>query len=84
MNIQPTLPVNFGIYKGTKPTRYGKIDTGLFKGNKIDVYYSYENNKIKHKLYYVTDSLGNWIKSKLIYFDDFGEKKVIKSNPKKR
>ena len=81
MQIQPTNPVNFGIYKGTKPTRYGRIDTGIINGKKLDIYYSYENRQIKHKLYYLTDNIGNWIKSKLIYFDDKGERKVIRSTP---
>lgn len=79
MKIQPTIPVNFGIYKGKKPTTYGIKETGIINGKKLDVYTAYENGKIKHKLYYFYDSAGNWIKSKLKYFDENGEQKEIRS-----
>lgn len=79
MKLQPTNPINFGIYQGTKFTRYGKRDTGIINGNKLDIYTAYEEGKVKHKLYYLYDSAGNWIKSKLKYFDDFGELKTIRS-----
>ena len=79
MKLQPTNPVNFGIYQQTKITRYGKIDKGIINGKKLDIYTSYENGKVKHRLYYLTDLAGNWIKSKLKYFDDKGELKTIRS-----
>lgn len=82
MKIQPTNPINFGIYQGTKLTRYGKRDTGIINGKKLDIYTAYENGKVKHKLYYLYDNAGNWIKSKLKYFNDFGELKTIRSKTK--
>ena len=32
-----------------------------------------------HKLYYLKDKLGNWIKSKLIYFTDNRRDKIVRS-----
>lgn len=86
MKLQPTNPVNFGIYKGTTIKRYPnnrvtKIVHGEYRGNKIDVYNAYENNQLKNKLYYVTDPIG-WLKSKLKYFENNKCVKTINSTRK--
>lgn len=67
MIIQPIPPNNptFGIYLKTTPKYYGYVMHGLFKNNYIDIYTVYEDNLLKHKLYYVKNNAGNWIKSKL-------------------
>jgi len=67
MKIQP-IPQNsptFGIYIKTTPKYYGHITHGAFKGNTIDIYTAYEGSWIRHKLYYVKNNAGNWVKSKL-------------------
>lgn len=83
MKIQPTQsnkPAHsFGILKSYKKTSYGDYTVGLFKGKKIEIFNAYKHNQ---KLIYVSDNLLNWIKSKLIYFQD-GVKKVVRSENKK-
>lgn len=77
MKVQPIPPKQptFGIYIKTKKTAYGYCDIGKFKGNNIEIYNDLKDNA---KLYYVSDSIRKWIKSKLIYFEN-GIKKVLKS-----
>ena len=71
MNIQPVNNTSFGIYKGTRKTYYGFVDSGTYKDMNIDIYNAFNNNgTLKHKLYYVTDLTRNWIKSKLKFFRD--------------
>jgi hypothetical protein len=75
MKIQPTDNIKFGIYKGTKITHYGQCDYGVFRNKNIEIYQDYRD---KTKLYYVSDMVRKWIKSKLIYFQD-GVKRIIRS-----
>ena len=75
MIIDTSRKINFGIYKGIKKTGYGQRMYGTYKGNNIDIYYDKQD---KTKLFYVSDQLRNWIKSKLVYFDK-GNKKVVTS-----
>ena len=77
MDIKPINQVNFGIYKGIKRTGYGQCTHGEFKGYNIDIYY---DTKDKTKLYYVSDKIKNWVKSKLEYFDKGKKKTVISEN----
>lgn len=82
MKVQP-IPKNsptFGIYKGTKFTHYGQCDYGIFRNKNIEIY---TDKADKTKLYYVSDIVRNWIKSKLIYFQN-GIKKVVRSEAKER
>lgn len=74
MNPKPD-PVTFGIYLKTQKTSYGHCDIGKFKGNNIEIYHDYET---KSKLYYVSDKVRKWIKSKLVYFQN-GIKKINRS-----
>ena len=85
MQIQPIQPNNpsFGIYKVTKVTSYGNRETGFLNGHKLDVYTAKEDGILVHKLYYLSDKFGNWIKSKLVYFENGKKVKVIKSERKK-
>ena len=82
MKIQPIQrnQLNFGIYKGTKKTNYGYCDYGVFKDHNIEIYFDKTD---KTKLYYVSDMVRNWIKSKLIYFEN-NIKKVIRSEASQR
>lgn len=76
MKIQPTQdPVTFGIYKGSKPTSYGKYIWGEYKEHKIEVYDAF---KLQQKLLYVSDKFKNFVKSKLIYIEN-GTKKITRS-----
>ena len=76
--IQPN-PVTFGIYKNTRITGYGQCDYGVYKNHNIEIYTAKENNKLIHKLFYVSDAVRNFIKSKLIYFEN-GIKRVVRSS----
>lgn len=74
MEVKP-IQLNFGIYKGSKVTGYGKCDFGVYKGNNIEIYHDTKDNT---KLIYVSDRIKRWIKSKLVFFRD-GKKKIIYS-----
>ena len=78
MKPQPITTYNpsFGIYKYTKTTSYGKCTYGKYKNYNIEIY---DDKKDNAKLYYVSDSIRKWIKSKLVYFDK-NIKKIIRSN----
>ena len=79
MKTEPINPYpTFGIYLRTKKTAYGHCDIGKFKENNIEIYHDYKD---KTKLYYVSDKVRNWIKSKLIYFER-GIKKIVRSERK--
>lgn len=73
--IPPIYEPSFGIYLKTKKTGYGHCDIGKYKDRNIEIYHDYET---KSKLYYISDSLRNWIKSKLIYFEN-GVKRIVRS-----
>lgn len=75
MIIETSRKVNFGVYKWTKNTGLGQRTYGEYKDNRIDIYYDKQD---KTKLIYVSDMFMNWIKSKLIYFEN-GIKKVLRS-----
>ena len=76
MRIEPTRPQpTFGILEHWHPTRYGDYKCGHYKGYKIEVFH---DKKYDQKLIYVSDSLMNWVKSKLIYIQN-GIKKVMRA-----
>jgi hypothetical protein len=74
---RPIDSVNFGIYLKTRKTSYGQCDYGIYKNKNIEIYTAKENGKLIHKLFYVSDAVRNFIKSKLIYFEN-GIKKVLR------
>ena len=74
MIIETNRKINFGIYKGTKYSPFGKCVHGIYKNNNIEIY---TNKEDKTKLFYISDLFMNWIKSKLIYFEN-GVKKVVR------
>ena len=80
MIIQPIKPnePTFGILKSHRPTSYGEYMTGNYKGYKIEIFNASKNQQ---KLIYVSDSLLNWVKSKLIYIEN-NVKKVVRSERK--
>ena len=80
MKIQPTDSLNFGILKGIKKRPYGEYMWGEYKDKKIEVYDAYKFNQF---LIYLSDKFGNFIKSKLIYFQD-GIKKITKAEGRHR
>lgn len=79
--------VSFGIYKSTKVSDFGyrKVvcDSGIVNNKKIDIYNSYENGQLAHKLYYLSDIVGKWIKSKLEFIKNGKIDKVVRSENKK-
>ena len=75
----PNQPVFKGIRQGSKDymREYGKVtrERGFFKGKRLDVYSAYDKEgNLVNKLYYLADNVGNWLKSKLVYFDKDGKK----------
>lgn len=80
MQIQPIQPnkpqPSFGVYRGMRKTTYGKCIYGKYKDYNIEIYDDKQDNA---KLYYVSDNMYKWIKSKLVYLDN-GIKRVIRSN----
>lgn len=84
-NISKTPP--FKCHKGTteKLRDYGKVikDTGFINGKKLEIYSAYsKEGKLLHKLYYLADSVGNWLKSKLKYYENGKVIKEIRSEKK--
>lgn len=77
MNIQ-IFPISFGIYKGCKSREYGQYLWGEYKDYKIEVYDAYNYGQ---KLIYIADKFKNFIKSKLIYWQD-GVKKTTQCEGK--
>lgn len=81
-NISKTPP--FKCHKGTteKIRDYGKVikDTGIINGKRLDIYSAYDlEGNLIHKLYYLADSVGNWIKSKLKYYENGKVVKEVRS-----
>ena len=72
MNIKPlSSNPSFGIYLKTVKKPYGYMTQGKYKGHIIDIYSSFDgNNLLKHKLFYVRNAAGNWIKSKLNFYNN--------------
>lgn len=78
-NFSTREPVFDGIRQESKEVlrEYGKVtrERGFLNDKRLDIYNAYnKEGKLIHKLYYLTDRVGNWIKSKLVYFDDDGKK----------
>ena len=60
-----------GIYRGTqlttlKPVYFIKVDTGIIKNKKLEVFSSYEKNELVNKLYYLSDLKCNLLREKLV------------------
>ena len=69
MQIQPIKSSpSFGIYIKTIKKPYGKVDIGAYKGYSIEIYTAYDKELIRHKLYYVKDKTGKWLKSRLDFY----------------
>ncbi len=80
-------PINFGIKSDTKIRNYdyGKVicETGCFKNKKLDIYSAYSpKGELLHKLYYLQDAVGHWLKSKLVYFENGKKSKIVRSEAK--
>ena len=78
---------SFKVWKGTTKTvrDYGTIicDKGEINGKKIEIFSSYsKQNKLEHKLYYLSDMACNWLKSKLVYFSGKKKYKIVRSERK--
>lgn len=75
---------SFKCHKGTteKMRYYGKViqETGTFKGYKLDIFSSYDTQgNLLNKFYYLTNNLGQWVKSKVKYFKGKQCYKVLRS-----
>lgn len=76
MRIEPIQQPTFGILKGSKKTHYGDYMWGVFKDYKIEIFNA---KKCNQKLQYVSNNKTlEWIKSKLVYFQN-GAKKIVRS-----
>ena len=83
MNIQP-IGIIFKCHKGsTEHLRsYGKVvcEKGIINNKRLDIYSAYDTNgELMHKLYYLADSTGRWIKSKLKFYKGRQVTKIIRS-----
>ena len=82
MKVQP---ISFRCHQNTKEQLrdYGKVvrDMGYINGKKLEIYSAYSRTgKLIHKLYYLSDAVGHWLKSKLKYYDENGKCfKVLRS-----
>ena len=78
--MPPTRPQPvFGIYLKTSITRRvdGTVisDVGKYKDNKITIYNAFnEKDVLEHRLFYLSDLLGNFKRFKLDYFNSKGKK----------
>lgn len=84
MKIQPTNNIVFKCHKSSveKIRDFGKVikDTGIINGKRLDIYSAYDlEGNLIHKLYYLADSVGNWIKSKLKYYENGKVVKEVRS-----
>lgn len=85
MKIHPIdIPPPFKCHQSSKESLrdYGKVikDTGFINGKKLEIYSAYtREGKLIHKLYYLSDAVGNWIKSKLVYYANGKKVKTLKS-----
>jgi len=78
--MPPTRPQPvFGIYLKTNITK--RIDEtiisheGKYKNNKITIYNAFnEKGILEHKLFYISDLLGNFKRFRLDYFNSKGKK----------
>lgn len=66
---------SFGIYKGTKSNGNIIYNYGKYRDYNIEIY---SDTKEKSKLYYISDIVMRWVKSKFVYFQN-GEKRVQRS-----
>ena len=85
MRIQPTDNTVYKCHKGSveKLRDFGKViqETGIINGKKLDIYSAYtEDGELIHKLYYLSDSVGRWLKSKLKFFENGKCVKTIRSS----
>lgn len=84
MKIEGIQNTCFRCHKGSieRLRDYGKVikDTGVINGKKLDIYSAYDTEgNLIHKLYYLADNMGNWIKSKLKFYKGRQVVKVIRS-----
>lgn len=72
-------PVSFTVkYQKTIPTSYGKHIVGHSRGFDYDIYIKGDKEHTEHKLYYVRKA-GEWIKSRLLFFENNKLVKEVKS-----
>lgn len=86
MEIQPTSNINFGVLTHTKTSKYAYkcyIDKfyGTYKGHDLFVQRNYINNKLCSTLISIKKA-GEWVKSKLKYFDNGRQTKILRSKAK--
>lgn len=80
MRLEPIGDINFGIYKKTINKPYGHVDIGEYRNHIIEIYTAQKSNgDLIHKLYYIKNQAGDWIKSKLKYFENNKCRRVVRS-----
>jgi hypothetical protein len=90
MNIKPTDRVS--LYCRPYTTREVDREYGVVRHEVIELTSKFleiytaigKDNKKIHKLYYLKDKLGNFIKSKLVYFKDDKKDKIVYSENKRK
>lgn len=69
MNLNPLLPYYqpsfWGIYQYSKKCGLGKVDVGKINGRRLSIYTQDNYDGSIQKVYYLVDSFGKWIKSKI-------------------
>ena len=78
MSIEPVFTGK--IYQKTILTRYGRHIVGSARGYEYDLFIAEnkDTKQIEHKLYYVRKA-GEWIKSRLVFFQNNKIEKEIRS-----
>jgi hypothetical protein len=77
-NRHPSPNPVFGILTHSKKTHYGEYTKGVYRDYNIEIF---DAKNYKQKLYYVSDKFLNWVKSKLVYFQN-GTKHIARSERK--
>ena len=60
-----SLPSFKGIYQYSKICGLGKVDVGRIQGKQLSIFTQKNNDGSIQKVYYLVDSFGKWIKSKI-------------------
>ena len=82
MRVQPVDSTTFKVYKATRTTQVSSgtlsVDVGVCKDKKIEIYKMFNNKgRLTQKLYWLENIFGKLIRSKMITFDNEGNKTKI-------
>ena len=90
MQVPPVSTIKDNLHFGLKINSRQKpylgyptiIDTAIIHNKICKIYTAYQNNEIVHKLYSLTDTAGNWLKSKLKLYENGKIVRIIRSERK--